>query len=217
MWIWCICVWTDKCQYTLYVMCCSHSYIILISGALRGIIMLSTKVQLFKCSIPGKEMHFHAGTYWKPSVLEGEGILKSVPCSIDIVFSSRTQCITCLQTHGCSRKTICQYTYAGIYFFKYKHVAPAQVCAVAFTIHFPNERTNNIKQSWGSWGCCKFGPGMPWPFQSAGVWWLWILCLVSPKDGDAMVIRYDPVLGVNSRTWWLYLCRLLQPQVRSHG
>lgn len=102
----------------------------------------------------------------------------------------------------------------------------AQVLAVAFTIHFPNEWTHNIKQSRGSWGCCKFGPGMPWPFQSAGGWWLWIRCLVSP-NGDTMVTRCDPVLRVirgepgevwlsmevtqhllNSGTWGLYLCML---------
>ena len=152
----------------------------LIFAALRGIIMFD-KIPMFKRSIPGKEMHFHACTYWKRSVLEGERIMKSVPCSIDM-FSSRTQCITCLHILGCSWKTIC--TYMHVHVFKYRRIA--QVLAVAFTIHFPNEWTNNIKQSRGSWGCCKFGPGMPWPFQSAGVWWLWIRCVASP-NGDTMV------------------------------
>ncbi len=147
-------------------------------------------------------MHFHAGIYWKPSVLEGEGILKSVPCSIDIVFFADT-----MYHMFATAWMFTENRHLSIYVCRHIFLKIQTCCtSLGCSLHhpFPDERTNNIKQSWGSWGCCKFGPGMPWPFQSAGVWWLWI-CLVSPKDGDAMVIRYDPVLGVFGICWILGL------------
>ena len=198
----------------------------LIFAALRGLIMFD-KIPMFKRSIPGKEMHFHACTYWKPFVLEREGIMKSVPCSIDMSCFLREHnvshvCIS-LDVHGKPFVHICMYMS-----FKYRRIA--QVSAVAFTLDFPNEWTQIIPRI----------PGMLqiWPWNAVTFpkcwglvaldsvlgkpqWWyhgdtMWSCRVIRGEPGEVWLSMEVTQHLLNSGTWGLYLC-MLWLQVRSRS
>lgn len=146
-----------------------------------------------------------------------------------VMFSSRTQCITCLHILGCSRKTICTYMHVLMYMpFKYRRIA--QVSAVAFTMDFPNEWTQIIPRILGMlqiwpwnavtfpkcWGLVALDSVLGKP-----QWWyhgdtMWSCRVIRGEPGEVWLSMEVTQHLLNSGTWGLYLC-MLWLQVRSRS